>query len=379
MRFPSSSPQTRSPTPSSASATFPTTMGTRSIARPAIPGSISSVSIPAELTMLPERNSITLALTANRDRRHATERQRHQRQNKAINDSGDKKTKRPPSKSHKKKSKPSDLQVNGYHDHDAHKNGSPQEHHAHAKKAKGHRSNQSVSSQLKRSPPFNARPHNHAHPPSPAHTPPDLPNNFQVHGYSENFLALYDQDHPSRVSSSNSFASLPVTNTLALWLQDPEKLQEDAGVDKEDVFQFLTQGDHNQRHDHPMAAIDYSYESASSRSYWRAQWPARFSEGLLQQPRKSLARVSSPPTFRFFPPSTTVIYRHQTRGVYLPLRATQLPGEHEPGDIHRSRERVPFLVNQRTSTCCQRANYDSLGLSISSSTSIQISASPKSE
>jgi len=173
------------------------------------------------------------------DRRHATERQRHQRQNKAINDSGDKKTKRPPSKSHKKKSKPSDLQVNGYHDHDAHKNGSPQEHHAHAKKAKGHRSNQSVSSQLKRSPPFNARPHNHAHPPSPAHTPPDLPNNFQVHGYSENFLALYDQDHPSRVSSSNSFASLPVTNTLALWLQDPEKLQEDAGVDKEDVFQFL--------------------------------------------------------------------------------------------------------------------------------------------
>lgn len=173
------------------------------------------------------------------DRRHATERQRHQRQNKAINDTGDKKTKRPPSKSHKKKSKPSDLQVNGYHDNDGHKNGSPQEHHPHAKKTKGHRSNQSVSSQLKRSPPFSARPHNHAHPPSPAHTPPDLPNNFQVHGYSEIFLTLYDQDHPSRVTSSNSFASLPVTNTLALWLQDPEKLQRDAGVDKEDVFQYL--------------------------------------------------------------------------------------------------------------------------------------------
>jgi hypothetical protein len=173
------------------------------------------------------------------DRRHATERQRHQRQNKAINDTGDKKTKRPPSKSHKKKSKPSDLQVNGYHDHDGHKNGSPQEHHTHTKKAKGHRSNQSVSSQLKRSPPFNARPHNHAHPPSPAHTPPDLPNNFQVHTFSEIFLNLYDQDHPSRVSSSNSFASLPVTNALALWLKDPEQLQGDAGVDKEDVFQYL--------------------------------------------------------------------------------------------------------------------------------------------
>jgi uncharacterized protein len=173
------------------------------------------------------------------DRRLATERQRHQRQNKAINDTGDKKTKRPPSKSHKKKSKPSDLQVNGYHDHDGHKSGSPQEHHPHTKKAKGHRSNQYVSSQLKRSPPFNARPHNHAHPPSPAHTPPDLPINFQIHTYSEIFLTLYDQDHPSRLSSSNSFASLLVTNALALWLQDPGKLQGDVGVDKEDVFQYL--------------------------------------------------------------------------------------------------------------------------------------------
>jgi hypothetical protein len=173
------------------------------------------------------------------DRRHATERQRHQRQNKATNDTGDKKTKRPPSKSHKKKSKPSELQVNGYHDQDGHKNGSPQEHHTHPKKAKGHRSNQSVSSQLKRSPPFNSRPHNHAHPPSPAHTPPDLPNNSKVHTYSEIFLALYDQDHPSRVSSSNSFASLSVTNSLALWLQNPNHLQADAGVVKEDVFQYL--------------------------------------------------------------------------------------------------------------------------------------------
>jgi hypothetical protein len=174
------------------------------------------------------------------DRRHATERQRQQRQNKAINDTGDKKTKRPPSKSHKKKSKPSDLQVNGYHhDHDGHKNGSPQDHHAHAKKSKGHRSNQSVSSQLKRSPPLNARPHNHAHPPSPVHTPPDLPNNFQVHGYSDIFMTLYDQDHPSRVSSSNSFASLHVTNALANWLQDPHRLQEDTDLDKEDVFQYL--------------------------------------------------------------------------------------------------------------------------------------------
>lgn len=174
------------------------------------------------------------------DRRLATERQRHQRQNKVVNEAGDKKSKRPPSKSHKKKSKPSDLQVNGYHDHDNHKNKSPHEHHPHAKKTKGHRSSQSVGSQLKRSPPFNARSLHHGHPPSPAHTPPDLPHNFQIHGYSDLFLALFEQDHMTRTTSNNSFASLPVTNSLALWIQEPEKLRQDVGLEKEDVFQFLT-------------------------------------------------------------------------------------------------------------------------------------------
>lgn len=171
------------------------------------------------------------------DFRDATERQRFNRQNKTINDNGEKKTKRPQSKSHKKKLKPSELQVNGFVDHDAHKNGSPQDHHPQTKKTKGHRSNQSVSSQIKRSPPFSARPHPHAHPPSPAHTPPDLPNSFQVHGYSERFLTLYDHDPPS--SSTNTFASLEVTNSMSLWLHDPEKLEQDAGCRKEDVFQRL--------------------------------------------------------------------------------------------------------------------------------------------
>jgi hypothetical protein len=172
------------------------------------------------------------------DRKHATERQRHQRQNKAVNDNGDKKAQRPPSKSHKKKVKPSDLQINGYHDHDGHKNGSPHEHHPHTKKSKGHRSTQSISSQIKRSPPLHSRPHNH--PPSPAHTPPDLPTNFQVHTYSDNFLSLYDSDQAAQTSATNSFASLSVTNSMSLWLQDPKRLQEDAGVkDKDDVFSYL--------------------------------------------------------------------------------------------------------------------------------------------
>jgi hypothetical protein len=167
----------------------------------------------------------------------ATARQRSNRENKIANDNGDKKTKRPQSKSHKKKSKPAELQVNGFVDHDKHKNGSPQDHHPQTKKMKGHRSNQSVGSQIKRSPPFNARPHPHAHPPSPAHTPPDFFNTFQVHAYSDRFLTLYDHDPPT--SSTNTFASLEVTNSMSLWLHDPEKLEQDAGCRKEDVFQRL--------------------------------------------------------------------------------------------------------------------------------------------
>src|SRR6266536_2851783 len=91
---------------------------------------------------------------------------------------------------------------------------------------------------MKRSPPVHCPPHNH--PPSPAHTPPDLPANFQVHTYSDNFLSLYDSDQAAQTSATNSFASLSVTNSMSLWLQDPKRLQEDAGVkDKDDVFSYL--------------------------------------------------------------------------------------------------------------------------------------------
>ncbi|TVY83594.1 SET domain-containing protein [Lachnellula suecica] len=169
------------------------------------------------------------------DKRHATERQRHQRQNKASNDNGDKKTKRPPSKSHKKK-KPAELQVNGLHHHDGHRNGSPQEHHSHSKK-KGHRSSQSIS-QLKRSPPFNSRPNTHTHPPSPAHTPPDLPNELHVHDYSDSFRKLYD--HEAEVIEENLFENLSVTNTWVAWLRDPATLYTDTGKNHADHFQQLT-------------------------------------------------------------------------------------------------------------------------------------------
>jgi hypothetical protein len=175
------------------------------------------------------------------DRRHATERQRSQRQDRSATD--DKKsTKRPPSSksSHRKRSsKPADLQVNGHAERDDSKHGSPNDHHPPAKK-KGHRASQSINSS-KRSPPF-SRPssHAHTHPPSPAKTPPDLPSHVQVHSYSPYFKATWDGDSSFEPSDTNSFASLPVTNSLSLWLHDSQKLREDAGVnDKEDVFQNL--------------------------------------------------------------------------------------------------------------------------------------------
>lgn len=170
---------------------------------------------------------------------NATERQRLQRQNKALNDSPDKKSKRPPSKSHKKKPKPSDLQVNGHHDHDHHKHGSPHDHQPHTKKSKGHRSTQSISSQMKRSPPINSRPHNHAHPPSPVQTPPDLPGIFPFYDVSDLFLTLYDDDDSIELSSANSFANLTVSNSMGLWLRDPKVLREETGLKDDDVFQHL--------------------------------------------------------------------------------------------------------------------------------------------
>jgi hypothetical protein len=175
------------------------------------------------------------------DGRFATERQRSQRENKQINENGERKAKRPPSKSHKKKPKPSELQVNGINDHDGHRNGSPQDHQPHTKKAKGHRSTHSISSHAKRSPPLHQRPNTHNHPPSPAHTPPDLPPDFRVHTYSESFLRLYDNDEAVKTDlDGNSMATLSITNSMSSWLRDPESLQKDTGIrDKDEVFQNL--------------------------------------------------------------------------------------------------------------------------------------------
>ncbi|KFY22697.1 hypothetical protein V493_06396 [Pseudogymnoascus sp. VKM F-4281 (FW-2241)] len=180
------------------------------------------------------------------DRRKAHERQREQRQDKLRQDDVDKKTKRPPSKSHKKKPKPSDVVTNGIHDHDSHhgaKAGSPHDHPSHAKKPKSHqRSQQSISAAAaaKRSPSNHSRNPSHAHPLSPATTPPDLPQDFILHSYSKQFQDLCENDPGPQDLQANSFASLAVTDSMTIWLRDSDKLREDVGVENfQDVFRMV--------------------------------------------------------------------------------------------------------------------------------------------
>lgn len=163
----------------------------------------------------------------------------------------DKKTKRPPSKGHKKKAKPTDLQLNGHTSGQENgKHGSPIEGQPPAKKPKAsHRPSQSISSQPnKRSPSYGSRPN--GHPPSPATTPPDLPNDFEIHGYSERFLSLYNSsDAPTdpQKAPSNSFSSLATSNSVSLWPRDHQRMVQDTGQQFDDVFQKLPANIHTQQ------------------------------------------------------------------------------------------------------------------------------------
>ncbi|KAI0999797.1 hypothetical protein K3495_g8401 [Podosphaera aphanis] len=167
------------------------------------------------------------------DRRHVTDQNRNQRLNKQAYENGEKKAKRPISKSHKK-TKPVEFQETGSNERDGHRNGMPEAQPS-VKKPKGYRS-QTTMAQTKRSPLLISRPDSNAQPQSPAYTPSDLPTNFQFHGYSDNFLTLYNQGYVQQ-TFTNSFASLSVSNSMTDWLRDQTRLYQDAGVrEKEDVF-----------------------------------------------------------------------------------------------------------------------------------------------
>ena len=149
----------------------------------------------------------------------------------------EKKTKRPPSKSHKKKTKPSEVQVNGTAI-DYGKQASNGDNAPPPKKTKSsHRPSQSISSQpSKRSPSYNQHRSNPTHPPSPATSPPDLPQDFQIHHYSQGFCSLYNgQTVPD--TENNAFASLAIPTALARWLREPETMKQEVGRTHSDVFQ----------------------------------------------------------------------------------------------------------------------------------------------
>ncbi|KAK1777508.1 hypothetical protein QBC45DRAFT_188026 [Copromyces sp. CBS 386.78] len=174
------------------------------------------------------------------DRERAKENQRRKLTAGVTEGMTDKKSKRPLSKSHKKKPKPSDLPLTGQHS-KAEKHVTTQDNHAPPpKKPKSsHKSSQSISSQAsKRSPQFGSTKSNHAHPPSPAATPPDLPADFEIHTYAPALLSG-SSDRGVEIVHTNSFASLQVSNAISAWLRDHNKLQKETGWAYADIFQPL--------------------------------------------------------------------------------------------------------------------------------------------
>ena len=176
------------------------------------------------------------------NRQQAIERQRARTTVPVVEEAADKKPKRPPSKSHKKKPKPYELQINGFPPgaSDGTKHVSPHDNPHPPKKAKNsHKSSQSISSHApKRSPSHGASKSIHNHPLSPATTPPDLPDDFEIHNYSTGFLSLYNEQ-AAQIVSTNSFAGLQVSNAMSAWLRDPEKLQKETDCSYDDVFRSL--------------------------------------------------------------------------------------------------------------------------------------------
>lgn len=149
----------------------------------------------------------------------------------------DRRTKRQPPKGHKRKPKPTD-QVNGHSPQEGGKPGNPSDHPHPPKKAKSsHRPSQSISSQAPKRSPSNGTAKGHAgHPPSPATTPPDLPDDFQIHHYSESFCSLYSENEVPEVHS-NAFASLAIPTALSRWLREPNTMKQEVGRTHSEVFQ----------------------------------------------------------------------------------------------------------------------------------------------
>ncbi|KAM0328104.1 hypothetical protein ACHAQA_005507 [Verticillium albo-atrum] len=177
------------------------------------------------------------------DRQKAIERTRRLKNGAVQEEAQDKKPRRPPSKSHKKKPKPTDLQLNGHPvGQENGKHGSPGDHPHPAKKVKAsHRPSNSISSQANKRSPSDGSIRLNGQPPSPATSPPDLPTDFEIHGYSDRFITLYrnEPEMDPQKTPSNSFSSLATSNTMSLWLREPERMRQETGESYNDVFQKM--------------------------------------------------------------------------------------------------------------------------------------------
>lgn len=171
------------------------------------------------------------------DAQKAREIQKARLATSVVEEVSDKKPRRPPSKNHKKKPKPNELQLQhgpSSNNLEHAKHSLAHDHPHPPKKAKSsHKASQSISSQApKRSPSNGAPKTNAANPPSPATTPPDLPVGFE----STNFSALHD-DRDVKIVNVNSYKGLEIFNTMSMWLRDQAKLLGETGCDFNEVFQ----------------------------------------------------------------------------------------------------------------------------------------------
>ena len=176
------------------------------------------------------------------DHKHATERQKLRRDT-AI---GDRKAKRPATKSHKKKPKelsasgtsangwPSSEAANGVNGLDR-RAGSPRDQGPPTKRPKTtHRNSSSTSSHShQKSPslaPIDSRRNGqsaHARTHSPSKTPVDHSHEFAFDAYAPEFLRLNQADPQEAQiqTQTNSFSTIAVVNSLSSWIQDPDICQ----------------------------------------------------------------------------------------------------------------------------------------------------------
>ncbi len=166
------------------------------------------------------------------DRKRATERQKRLREQ---SDGGDRKSKRPPSKSHKKKIKQLSAtdQANGWHKHERHDSAATgRDQLPPSKKPKiGHHTSGSVHS-------LNGTPHltdsrrrafsNGQSYPSPTKSPQDH-HAPSIPTYTDDFLELYERDEGKHNVSADgeNFHTISATTKLTAWRRDPQLLAEE--------------------------------------------------------------------------------------------------------------------------------------------------------